>query len=721
MHPAGEHRVCFSRVEAGHQASLADFVASSLNRREAVVCIGFRHEADGALKSLRDRGCDIESAVEGGQIALLSADAVLSDDGDLIPDGVVRWVDRRCEQALSEGYPFLSVTIEMSAILERFGPASVAELESLLQVASERQKWHTTSRYDLLRTDPAQLLGILRTTPTIEIDGEIFSNIYYTPARDLRSPHADAIWFNQLIDTIKERDTRDTLQESADILTGLFSEIDVGFALFKAQKVEGNRDPAFTAIQTNPVLAEINGLSDNEIIGKDARDIFPVDAPEIIEILGEVAATGVSARFERYQEGMHRYFEVIAFRPRPELCAALVTEITDRKRLEETRQRSEFRIRQTQKMEAIGRLASGVAHDFNNILTAIVGFTNVLMDEIPRDWPQWGDIEEIGKAAERAASLTRQLLAFSRKQKISPKVIQLNHTIERSLLMLSRIMGEDVRVRFEPGAELHPVKIDPTQVEQILINFSANARDALPNGGELRLSTRNETVTEARLSTHGEILPGEYVVLAARDNGTGMTDEVLDRLFEPFFTTKGKGKGTGLGLATVYGIVRQNRGTITVDSNPGDGTAFEIYFPWARTGVIDSVPQEKRTSRSGSGVILVAEDEETVRSLTVRILERTGYTVIAAEDGKKALSAWEKTDRPVDLVITDVVMPGMNGVELYRTLKSRDENLRFLFMSGYPEDVIQQHGMPEDAVSLLEKPFSPDALIARIEDILKQS
>jgi CheY-like chemotaxis protein len=327
-------------------------------------------------------------------------------------------------------------------------------------------------------------------------------------------------------------------------------------------------------------------------------------------------------------------------------------------------------------------------------------------------------VAQIKKAADRAATLTRQLLAFSRKQAFSPQVVNFNRIVEDSSRMLARIIGEDISFDFLPGEALKPIKVDPGQMEQILANFAANARDAMPNGGRLIIETANVVTSEHRITGHGELLPGAYVVLKAKDNGVGMTGEVMERIFEPFFTTKEKGKGTGLGLATVYGIVRQNGGNILVYSTPGEGTVFEVYFPLADSLPVETERGITEAPPKGSATVMVAEDEDTVRNLTTRILERNGYRVISAANAEEALVLWSDWRQDVDFLLTDVIMPGLNGLELFNRLKDDKPELQVLYMSGYPEDVIADHGMNTGTVQLLEKPFSPDKLLTKIREIL---
>jgi signal transduction histidine kinase len=637
-------------------------------------------------------------------------------EGKFNPKRAVERMQQQWRSEVDRGLSSVCFIIEMNAF-DLQDAYSLSVFESALEEFSAGFACSVVTFYNL-EGNRGRLSEVLRAPKQIWLDGELLANPYYTPAGELFGPESKAALFNQMLEYVLDRRERDSLLDNEDLLRALFREIDVGFALFEVRGNElGEYD--FVVVQNNPVMEDINGVQTGHMIGKRAERFFPTDSEDVIDVFCETASTGMSARFERYKEDIRRSFEIIAFRPKQGLCAALVTDITERKRLEETKQKSEFRIRQTQKMEAIGRLASGVAHDFNNILTAIVGLTNVLMEELPENSTQWEDASEIKKAADRAAALTRQLLAFSRKQEVSPKVVNLNRIIEDSYKMLSRIIGEDIRLTFVPGEHLNPIKIDPGHMEQVLANFAANSRDAMPHGGEIVLETRNIAVKEHHISVHGELMPGNYVMLSARDTGVGMTEDIQERIFEPFFTTKEKGKGTGLGLATVYGIVRQHDGTILVRSAPDKGTSFEVYFPWADSVIADTPVDLFRPSTFGNNAtVLLAEDEETVRNLTTRILERNGYRVISAASGEDAIKLWPTNLHRVDFLLTDVIMPGMNGLELYKRLKQDKPDLKVLYISGYPEDVIADQGVTDSTVQLLEKPFSPTKLLSKIQEIL---
>jgi nitrogen-specific signal transduction histidine kinase/CheY-like chemotaxis protein len=388
-------------------------------------------------------------------------------------------------------------------------------------------------------------------------------------------------------------------------------------------------------------------------------------------------------------------------------------DVTERRRLEEQFQRA-------QKMEAVGRLAGGVAHDFNNLLTVILGFCELLLaDRDPAD-PRQADIAEIQKAGTRAAGLTRQLLAFSRKQIIEPTLLDLNVVVADMRSMLGRLIGEDVKVVLGLGPELVSVKADRGQVEQVVMNLAVNARDAMPKGGTLTIETANVELDEHYAETHLAVKPGAYVALTVTDTGTGMTPEVQSRLFEPFFTTKEVGKGTGLGMATVYGIVTASGGSVGVYSEVGKGTSFKVYFPPAQAAedVVVAPPPVNRRRAEGQTVLLV-EDADGVRELTRRLLQRLGYTVLVAANADEALRLFEQHPS-IDLLLTDVVMPGASGPELTKRLVEERRALRVIYMSGYTEEAIVQHGVLKPGIAFLHKPFTSETLGQKIREVLER-
>jgi hypothetical protein len=391
---------------------------------------------------------------------------------------------------------------------------------------------------------------------------------------------------------------------------------------------------------------------------------------------------------------------------------AFVSDISQRKQLEE-------QLLHAQKMEAVGRLAGGVAHDFNNMLTVISGYNRMILDELSTMDPLRGYAEEILKAADRAGALTNQLLAFSRRQILQPRVIGANAMVTQTEKMLHRLIGEDIELVLELGAEVGNFKADPGHVEQALVNLAVNARDAMPLGGRLTIETANAILDENYARTHMGVKPGEFVMIAVSDNGHGMDAETRRRIFEPFFTTKEKGKGTGLGLATVYGMIKQTGGDIWVYSEPGQGTTFKLYFPRVAEAVSDSSGGDMpRARHSGGETILVVEDEAAVRDLTVRILRQLGYTILTAASGAEALELSRSHGGKIDLLLTDVVMPNMSGRQLADSLQVDRPHTRVLFLSGYTENTVVHHGVLDPGVDFLPKPFSREDLARRLREIL---
>ncbi len=389
-----------------------------------------------------------------------------------------------------------------------------------------------------------------------------------------------------------------------------------------------------------------------------------------------------------------------------ERVVILTTDITDRVLAEEERGILQEQLYQAQKMDSVGRLAGGVAHDFNNMLGAILGHAEFALERVERDHPLASDLEEIKKAAERSADLTRQLLAFARKQTIAPKVLDLNQTVDGMLRMLRRLIGENIELVWNPASGLGPVRMDPSQIDQILTNLCVNARDAVGESGRITIETGAVTFDEVFCSAHPGSIPGEYALLSVGDNGCGMDTAMLSHLFEPFFTTKEQGKGTGLGLATVYGIVKQNKGYIEVRSEPGKGSTFRVCLP--RHGTTPPPPARSRTLTTvhGHETVLVVEDEGAILDVTRIMLERLGYSVLTADSPEQAIALAGRYDGQVHMLITDVVMPGMNGAVLAGRLSELFPGIRCLFMSGYTADAIANEGVLNEGVNFIQKPFS---------------
>lgn len=415
---------------------------------------------------------------------------------------------------------------------------------------------------------------------------------------------------------------------------------------------------------------------------------------------------------------MHGLGEVISDENgKPVKIIGTTQDITKTRAAEDALRRSEEQLRQSQKMEAVGRLAGGVAHDFNNLLTVINGYSAMSLQKMDKNGPLRRNTEEVLKAADRAAALTGQLLAFSRKQVLQPKVLNLNETISGMGKMLHRLIGEDIELSTVLDVDLGNVKADPGQIEQVILNLAVNARDAMPRGGKLTIRTSNVSLDLKTSFRNRDLEVGDYVMLAISDTGVGMTEEVKAHLFEPFFTTKGVGRGTGLGLATCYGIISQSNGDIRVYSELNSGTTFKIYLPRvdspipAGTGALDDnmLPE-------GNESVLIVEDDDAVRNLSVSVLCNCGYKVHQA---RSAIEALEQLDAlPLDLVLTDVIMPKMSGKELCDRIKATHPDLKVLFMSGYTDDALAHHGVLEPGISFLEKPFSPGRLARKVREVL---
>ena len=493
--------------------------------------------------------------------------------------------------------------------------------------------------------------------------------------------------------------------------------------------VDGARDVIFAlspdgiCTALNPAFESISGWTRDEWLGRPFAELLhPDDVIAAYEIFarvlrGEERATA-QLRF-RTRSGEYLVGEVHANLHQQDgvVLGALgiARDVTDRVRLED-------QLRQAQKMEAVGRLAGGVAHDFNNLLTAIGGYSDLLLADLATADPRRGDVEEIKKATERAAALTRQLLAFSRRQVLQPKVLDLNAVIVGAENLLRRLIGEHIRLETRLASGLGAVRADAGQVEQVVMNLAVNARDAMREGGTLTVETANVQIgAERRTAEQAPMPPGRYVELRVSDSGAGIDAETKRHLFEPFFTTREMGKGTGLGLATVYGIVKQSGGFIWVDSEPGRGATFTIDLPWVDEAVQPAEPgRTVRGEASGTETILVVEDEPAVRNIARESLRVRGYTVLEAPDGDAALllAAGGEGGRAIDLLLTDVVMPGLSGRALAERLVAQRPGLRVLYMSGYTDDAIGLHGVLEPGLHYLQKPFAPDVLARKVRDVL---
>lgn len=521
-------------------------------------------------------------------------------------------------------------------------------------------------------------------------------------------------------DVTEQKKAEDALRESEEKLKAIFNAANVGLSI---------TDEKGNYVMYNNWWLNYLGYEADELRQKTNLDItHPDDVGRSRDcflkvVAGELPNYRIEKRFIR-KDGNSVWGD-LAVSPvkdrggRVQLMVGIVNDITDRRHSEEERDKLQAQLNQSQKMESVGRLAGGVAHDFNNMLGAIFGYTELSLRKIDPDHPVYTYLQDIKKAAERSASLTKQLLAFARKQTVSPKILDLNETVEGMLKMLRQIIGEDISLEWLPSANPVMIKMDPAQFDQLLVNLCVNARDAITDTGKVTIETGKVFFSGDDTIKDENILPGDHVMLIISDNGRGMDRETKAHLFEPFFTTKETGQGTGLGLATVYGIVKQNNGFINVYSEPGLGTTFRIYLP-QHYAAGENKEQEHEVKEPGQGyqTLLLVEDEAMLLNINSEILEQLGYTVLTAASPAEALRIAGQHKGKIELLITDVIMPEMNGRDLAEKISALYPGIKLLFMSGYTANVIAHHGVLDDGVHFLQKPFSLNDLAEKVKDIL---
>ena len=474
-------------------------------------------------------------------------------------------------------------------------------------------------------------------------------------------------------------------------------------------------------VYNSPSYQRLLGYSPEELRSTSGfEQIHPDDRAKVMEAAREAKSTGVGQRVEyriRHKQGHWIALESTASAVRNqkgevEKLVIVNRDVTERKQLED-------QLRLSQKIEAIGRLSGGIAHDFNNLMGVIIGYTEALQKKIKPDDPFREPIDEIQHAGKRAAALTQQLLAFSRKQVLEPRILDLNAIVTDVERMLGRLIGENIELKIEASRPVGLVKADPTQIEQVLINLAVNARDAMPQGGKLTIESSNVELDDGAARRHRYIVPGDYILLKVSDTGCGMDDKVRAHIFEPFFTTKEKGKGTGLGLATVYGVIKQSGGYVFVESEPGKGSTFEIYLPRVEAAV-DKPVERKRVGKivRTHQTVLVVEDEPALLKITRNMLRETGFTVYEAANAQQALEIVRRKELHIDLLLTDVIMPGMSGRALADALNSLRPETRVLYMSGYTDGEIATQGVLETGTSILRKPFTQEDLLRSVDEVL---
>ena len=544
-------------------------------------------------------------------------------------------------------------------------------------------------------------------------DGEIrYIKAYATVSRDSRSNPIKMTGINY--DITDQKNSELNLKESEDRFKALHNASFGGIVIHDKGLI----------IECNRGMSEMTGFAYDELIGMDGLSLISEDTREMV-------IHNINTGYEKAYEAMgirkdgKTYPLRLEARNIPYKGKMVRTvefrDISEQKDAEQEKEKLQAALTQAQKMESVGRLAGGVAHDFNNMLSIILGNIEMILDDLDPQNPIISNLEEVQKAAERSTNLTRQLLAFARKQTVSPKVIHLNHTIEGMLNMLRRLIGEDIDLSWHPEEALWAVKMDPSQIDQILANLCVNARDSIKDVGKITIKTNNAHFDKECFMDHPEFKPGQYVMITVNDNGCGMDRKTIDNLFEPFFTTKALGKGTGLGLATVYGIVKQNNGFISVISKPNQGATFKLYLPrYVEQFKIEMDKAFQANLPKGHETILLVEDEESILKLTKMMLERMGYNVMAVSKPHDAIQICKNSKEEIHLLMTDVVMPLMNGRDLAETISDSCPNIKYLFMSGYTSNVIAHRGILDEGINFITKPFSRQTLSLKLREILDE-